>query len=182
MLDVWPDAGGTLAGRQETDVTDDGGDEAADLQRIDRVLRHASARSPLYQWMRKRHAKLADRLDGVRPQWSALAAEFGAMGLTDRTGKAPTGERARKTWWRVKADLAARATRPQGAAETAVQLLPPPPAAPPAPPAQAAGTTGPVGGFPPLEPEAEEPAVERPRFGFARLRGRGAPEDGSSKD
>ena len=156
-------------------MTDDGGDEAADMQRIDRVLLHSSARSPLYQWMRKRHAKLADRLDGVRPQWPALAAEFGAMGLTDRTGKAPTGERARKTWWRVKADLAARAARKQGPADTAVQLLPPPPA-------QAAGTTVPVGGFSPLEPDEVEPAVERPRFGFARLRGRGAPGDGSSKD
>jgi hypothetical protein len=39
-----------------------------------------------------------------------------------------------------------------------------------------------VGGFPPVEPEDEEPAVDRPRFGFARLRGRGAPGDGSSKD
>ena len=91
------DAGWTLAGREETGLTEDGGDEAAELQRIDRVLRHASARSPLYQWMRKRHARLADRLDGARPHWAALAAEFGAMGLTDRTGKAPTGERARKT-------------------------------------------------------------------------------------
>jgi hypothetical protein len=132
-------------------LTEDGGDEAAELQRIDRVLRHASARSPLYQWMRKRHAKLADRLDGARPHWAALAAEFGAMGLTDRTGKAPTGERARKTWWRVKADLAARAARRQGPA--AVQLLPPPPA-------QAARTTVPVGGFPPVAPDDEEPAVE----------------------
>jgi hypothetical protein len=166
---------GTLWGRQETDLTDDEGDEAADMQRIDRVLRHASARSPLYQWMRQRHAKLAQRLDGVRPHWAALAAEFGAMGLTDRTGKAPTGERARKTWWRVKADLAARAARTQGQAETAVQLLPPPPA-------QAAGTTVPVGGFPPVAPDEEEPAVERPRFGFAKLRGRGAPGDRSSKE
>jgi hypothetical protein len=97
------------------------------------------------------------------------------MGLTDRTGKAPTGERARKTWWRVKADLAARVARKSVTAETAVQLLP-------VPPAQAAGTTVPVGGFPPVAPEDEEPAVERPRFGFARLRGRGAPGDGSSKE
>jgi hypothetical protein len=174
-LDVRPDAGETLAGREEAGLTEDGGDEAADMQRIDRVLRHASARSPLYQWMRQRHAKLADRLDGVRPHWPALAAEFGAMGLTDRTGKAPTGERARKTWWRVKADLAARTARQQRPADTAVQLLPPPPA-------QAARTTVPVGGFSPLEPEDVEPAVECPRFGFARLRGRGAPGDGSSKD
>ena len=160
-------------------MTEDGGDEAADMQRIDRVLRHASARSPLYQWMRKRHVKLAQRLDGTRPHWAALAAEFGAMGLTDRTGKAPTGERARKTWWRVKADLAARAARRPGPAATAVQLLPP--AAPPVPPAPAAGMTVPAGGFP-LGPEDEEPAGKRPRFGFARLRGRGTPGDGSSKE
>jgi hypothetical protein len=136
-------------------LTEDGGDEAAELQRIDRVLRHASAPA------RRRS-----------PPRAALAAEFTAMGLTDRTGKAPTGERARKTWWRVKTDLAARATRTQ---QAAVQLLP-------SPPAPAARTTGPVGGFPPVAPDDEEPAVERPRFGFARLRGRGAPGDGSSKE
>jgi hypothetical protein len=162
-------------------LTDDGGEDA-DMQRIDRVLLHASARSPLYQWMRKRHTKLAERLDGVRPQWPTLAAEFGAMGLTDSTGKAPTGERARKTWWRVKADAAARAARQQRPAETAVQLLPRPPVASLAPPAQAASTAFPGGGFSPIEPEEEVPAMERPRFGFAKLRGRGASGDGSSKD
>jgi hypothetical protein len=157
-------------------------EEDAELARIANVLRLSSRHSRLYQWMRKRHAKLLEQFAEDRPNWAALAAEFGAMELFDAKRKPPSAHVARRTWWQVRHDLAAKAARKKAkaaASAAGVQFVPPPTAAPPA---QAAQITVPVGGFPPVEPEDEEPTVQRPRFGFARLRGRGAPGDGSSKD
>lgn len=108
-----------------------------DMARVARVLQRSSSRSPLYQWMRRRHTKLADQLDGARPNWDALAAEFAAMGLTDSTGKPATGERARKTWWQVRHDLAAAETRREAALQARAAKLAAVPVSPvvPAPPA-----------------------------------------------
>jgi hypothetical protein len=79
-----------------------------------------AGRSPLYRWMRDRHDRLLKRLDGERPDWQALAEAFAQLGLTDRTGKPPAPETARKTWLTVRRDVAAdRAKRAQ---------KPPPPA------------------------------------------------------
>lgn len=65
-------------------------------------------RSPLYRWMREHHDELATRFALERPSWSALAATFGECKLTDRTGKPPSPETARKTWQRVRKDSARR--------------------------------------------------------------------------
>jgi hypothetical protein len=160
-------------------------EEDAELARIAKVLRLSSRHSPLYQWMRKRHARLLEQFAEDRPNWAALAAEFGAMALFDTKGKPPSAHVARRTWWQVRHDLAAKAARKQATAAnsaTGVQAVPPPAGAPYAPLAQAAPINIPVGGFPPVEPEDDEPAVQRPRFGFARLRGHGAPGNGSGKD
>jgi hypothetical protein len=160
-------------------------EEDAELARIASVLRLSSRHSRLYQWMRKRHAKLQDQFAENRPNWVTLAAEFGAMALFDAKGKPPSAHVARRTWWQVRHDVAAKAGRKQATAAASVagvQAVPPRAAAPSAPPAQAAQVTIPIGGFPPDEREDEEPDVQRPRFGFARLRGRSAPDNSSGKD
>jgi hypothetical protein len=160
-------------------------EEDAELARIANVLRLSSRHSRLYQWMRKRHAKLLEQFAEDRPNWATLATEFGAMELFDAKGKPPSAHVARRTWWQVRHDVAAKAARKQAkavASAAGMQAIPPPAAAPSAPPTQAAQITVPVGGFPPVEREDEEPAVQQPRFGFARLRGRGAPDNGSGKD
>ena len=77
-----------------------------ELERVAAVLYRTADRSTLYQWLWKRHKSFAHHLQSIRPNWGALAMEFGAMGLKDSTGKAPTGERTRKTWYQVRQDTA----------------------------------------------------------------------------
>jgi hypothetical protein len=82
----------------------------------DRIMEAAlSNRSELYRWMVRNFRELDDTISNAgRPNWQALAETFGSLGLTDFTGKAPTKEGARQTWWKVKkaAAKAAEATPP----------------------------------------------------------------------
>lgn len=71
----------------------------------------ASGHSPLYLWMRQNHDRIAEGLDGLRPSWRALATRLGEMKIHDGTGKAPTPDGARGTWYRVRRDLAAARAR-----------------------------------------------------------------------
>lgn len=68
-------------------------------------------RSPLYRWMRQRHADLAAAFDETPPAWGVFAAQMAALGITDADGKPPTAIGARQTWYRVRRDVAARAAR-----------------------------------------------------------------------
>lgn len=104
--------------------------EAANIQ---------SGRSPLYRWLRRHHDELLARLDGERFDWRAFAHGFAKLGLTDRTGKAASPEAARKTWLRVRQDVAAARARKQsksppplapGEIAPAVRLATPPAQAP----------------------------------------------------
>ena len=63
-------------------------------------------RSRLYHWMRNHHDELRDGFAAHRPDWRLLAQEFTRLGLTDRNGRAVSAETARKTWLRVRADVA----------------------------------------------------------------------------
>ena len=80
-------------------------------QGLDRLLEAAAAgrRSPLYRWMAVNHDRFLETLAVAgRPNWKALAVEFGEMGLlvkvaeNDAAGLAKLGERARKTWLLVR--------------------------------------------------------------------------------
>jgi hypothetical protein len=68
-------------------------------------------RSPLYRWMRQRHADLAAAFDETPPAWGVFAAQMTALGITDADGKPPTAIGARQTWYRVRRDVAARAAK-----------------------------------------------------------------------
>jgi hypothetical protein len=59
--------------------------------------------APLGRWMMEHRAELARLLRGREPDWDRLAADFAAAGLTDGTGRRPTGEGVRLTWASVKA-------------------------------------------------------------------------------
>lgn len=63
-------------------------------------------RSRLYRWMRNHHDELIAGFAEHRPSWVLLAAEFTRLGLTDRRGVAVSAETARKTWFRVRVDVA----------------------------------------------------------------------------
>ncbi len=82
-----------------------------EMERITAAIRGGNTRSPLYRWMRRNHDGLVAALEGERPDWKVLTAEFAAMGLV-ADGTRP--EAVRHLWWRVrKATEKARAKRPR---------------------------------------------------------------------
>ena len=73
------------------------------------ILRKISAagRSSLYRWLAENHDGIAEAVVGGRViGWSKLVEDFAALGLVDGSGKPPSPQSARKTWGRVKADIA----------------------------------------------------------------------------
>lgn len=84
----------------------------------------APGHSQLYLWMRRNHDRIAEGLIGLRPNWRALAIRLGEMDIRDGTGKAPTPQGTRGTWYRVRRDLAAMHARQTKRQETAVPLHP----------------------------------------------------------
>jgi hypothetical protein len=137
-------------------------EEDAELARIANVLRLSSRHSRLYQWMRKRHAKLLEQFAEDRPNWATLATEFGAMALFDAKGQPPSADVARRTWWQVRHDLAAKTARKQAkaaASAAGLQAVPPPAATVAAPP-------------PPPGPATPEPDQHDDEPEFTTLRGK----------
>ena len=66
-------------------------------------------RSSLVLWMRENHAAFAARVSGRVVDWPALAKLFADAGLTDRNGNPPKPEAARKSWQRVRKEVAGKA-------------------------------------------------------------------------
>ena len=102
-------------------------------------------RSTLYMWLMDNHDTFAGVVaEAVRPNWQALAAEFGAQGYTDADGKPPSVEGARQTWWKVRKTIkarraaAARKPTPIPTPRAQVSARPQPVVRPVAPPAPAA--------------------------------------------
>lgn len=92
--------------------------------------------SPLYEWLWARHKDLIVELNPPRtPNWTALAKQFGAMGIYDGEGKEPKPVTVRQTWVKVDRDMGAVGAvpirKPRGRASR--QEQPPPTPASPAP-------------------------------------------------
>lgn len=80
------------------------------------------SKSSLEAWMRQNHDAFAARLSERIADWSVLVKLFADAGLTDRYGKPPKPETARKTWQRVRHKVQDARTKAPAPA--------PPPAAP----------------------------------------------------
>ena len=67
-------------------------------------------RSKLFAWMVSNHDEFAEVVaDAVRPNWQGIAQFlFEREGLTDAEGKAPSGDVARRTWWKARKHVEAR--------------------------------------------------------------------------
>ncbi|HXW71154.1 MAG TPA: hypothetical protein VEK34_06935 [Methylocella sp.] len=77
-----------------------------------KATRGKTARSSLYRWLRSNHDHfLQDWHEGA--DWPAFVQAFTALGLTDRTGKPPIPETARKIWLQVRKDIAKDKAREQ---------------------------------------------------------------------
>lgn len=125
------------------------------LQRSSAIGGGRGRRSPLYRWLRARHDQLLPVLDvhaGGAPNWIVVAEVLRGEGVTDGSGKAPSSERVRKTWWMLRKDLKAFASgktqrlpvavKPPRDNSDVVQLLPRLPEAAPLPPAPSQQTAG----------------------------------------
>jgi hypothetical protein len=126
------------------------------------VITNGTLRSPLWRWMHRNHDRLSALFEQAPPAWEILVETFGGMGLTDRAGKNPTPETARKTWYRVRRNIAAaraRRTKPPHAASV--------------PGVTSISTTWARSAAPsvPVSPPAGEPDPRPRKFGLAQLRG-----------
>jgi len=63
-------------------------------------------RSPLFWWLLEHHAEIAEIAKGRRMRWEPLLRRVLARGLTDGSAKSPTAETVRKTWWKVRREVA----------------------------------------------------------------------------
>jgi hypothetical protein len=80
--------------------------QAVTTQSILRKI-NSAGRSSLYRWLAENHDGIAEAASRGRVLgWSELARDFAAPGLLDGSGKPPSTQSARKTWSRVKADIA----------------------------------------------------------------------------
>jgi hypothetical protein len=84
----------------------------------------APGHSQLYLWMRQNHDRIAEGFNELRPSWLALATRLGEMDIRDGSGKAPTPQIARATWYRVRRDLAAARARHAKTGGVRASLLP----------------------------------------------------------
>ncbi len=74
------------------------------------AVRGRTGRSALYRWLRAHHEQfLEDWTEAA--DWPAFSEAFARLGLTDRTGKPPLPDTARKTWLQVRKDVAKAKTR-----------------------------------------------------------------------
>jgi len=81
-----------------------------DKEAVDRVIAEgmsAPARSQVYLWMKRNHARLAAQFEGVRVQWAGVAETLAELGIRDVNGNPPKAASVRRTWWRVRRDVAA---------------------------------------------------------------------------
>lgn len=112
--------------------------------------------SPLYEWLWARHKDMAVELNPPRtPNWTALAKQFGALGIFDGNGKAPKPVTVRQTWVKVDRDMgvvgAEPIRKPRGRAN-------------PQPRTPKPASEAPASAARPVENPAETP----PRFAFAK--------------
>ena len=104
-------------------------------------------RSTLAAWMREHHDAFHERISTHVPDWPALVAAFAKEGLTNRFGKPPQAEAARKMWRQIHRDVVASRSeapipsRAQGESTPPRRVVQPPPVRP-APPLPVAPTQG----------------------------------------
>lgn len=60
------------------------------------------AHSTLFDWLYRHRAALARDFEETPPSWPHMAKIWAEAGLTDRSGKPPTGHTAGQTWRRVQ--------------------------------------------------------------------------------
>jgi hypothetical protein len=99
--------------------------------------RRRGRRSPLYRWLNARADAFQMMLLEMQPTWQAVAGALAAQGLVDGTGKPPTAERVRQTWFKVRQSMPPPKLEPQARA-------PCPAAAEPAPGPTIAAAVQPV--------------------------------------
>ena len=139
-----------------------------DKEAVDRVIAggvSSPVRSPVYAWLKQNHARLATQFSGVRVQWAVVAARLAELGIVDVNGSPPKAATVRRTWWRVRRDVAA--IKRQAADKRAIL----PPESVQARPVTAQSPAAPVRPAPAFDAtEGADEAPATPTFGISKLR------------
>lgn len=83
--------------------------EPPDTSQLSRLIARGSitaAHSPVYLWLRQNHDGLVAQFGGTRIRWASVAAALVELGVTDANGAPPRAATIRRTWWRVRRDVA----------------------------------------------------------------------------
>lgn len=143
------------------------GSEPSDPGQLSRLIASGSitaAHSPVYLWLRRNHDGLLAQFGNTRIRWASVAATLVALGVTDANGAPPRAATIRRTWWRVRRDVAL--------AQARSETKPHKPAVPDVVRPVAAASVGhrpasPPTAFDPTE-GADEPSPPR-RFGISKI-------------
>ena len=78
-----------------------------DTKAILKVIGRTGDRSDLFWWMVEQHDQITLKAKGNRISWSSVCAEAARRGKMDRLGQPPSVMTAKKTWQRVRKQVAA---------------------------------------------------------------------------
>lgn len=142
------------------------GSDPPDTSQLTRLIASGSitaAHSPVYLWLRRNHDGLLAQFGDTRIRWASVADTLTALGVTDANGAPPRAATIRRTWWRVRRDVAlARARSDAKPTKPAVPDV--------VRPVATAASHKPVSPPPVFDPTegADEPIPPR-RFGVSRI-------------
>lgn len=142
------------------------GSDPTDTSQLSRLIANGlitAAHSPVYLWLRRNHDGLLAQFGDTRIRWASMAATLVSLGVTDANGAPPRAATIRRTWWRVRRDVAL--------AQARSEAKPPKPAVSDVVrPVAAASSHKPASPPPVFDPTegADEPPPPR-RFGISRI-------------
>jgi hypothetical protein len=91
-------------------------DDTDDVGPLRRAMEETRESTQLYPWLRTRYAAFQTLLaEARRPDWKQIAIALAKLGVTDAKGNPPSAAITRKTWWKVRQDVAAQRKGPSPA-------------------------------------------------------------------
>ena len=85
------------------------GSEPPDANQLGGLIASGSitaAHSPVYLWLRQNHDGLLAEFGSTRIRWASVASTLVRLGVMDANGAPPRPATIRRTWWRVRRDVA----------------------------------------------------------------------------
>jgi hypothetical protein len=95
-------------------------DNPDDVGPLRRAMEEIRGSTQLYPWLRTRYTAFQTLLaEARRPDWKQIAIALAKLGVTD--ARVPSSAITRKTWWKVRQDVATQAQAPSPATSRAIR-------------------------------------------------------------